>query len=83
MGFMGPGTMGGASFLFSDTFGKIFAEYWKDLDMAPGRDDPAMPLYVPLKVVCEKQGPPGSREVYPVETVEAIPELRQEEAETL
>ncbi|MEK6571434.1 MAG: helix-turn-helix transcriptional regulator [Bacteroidota bacterium] len=66
MGFMGPGTMGGASFLFSDRFGNLLSEYLADPAVISEGEDPAPPLFVALKVGCEKQGPKGSREVYPV-----------------
>jgi transcriptional regulator with XRE-family HTH domain len=68
MGFMGSGTAAGASFLFSDDFGNILSEYLADPAVTSDGEDPAPPLFVALKVTCEKRGSRGSREVYPVKT---------------
>jgi hypothetical protein len=65
MGFMGPGTFAGASFLFSEKFGDILSEYLAAPAVISDSEDPAPPLFVALRVICEKQGPPGSRKVYP------------------
>lgn len=65
LGFMGPGTLAGASFLFSPNFGHLLTAYREQVLNHPAADPqaPVPPLGVVLCVPCQKRGGPGTHDV--------------------
>lgn len=65
MGFMGSATEGGASFIFSSEMENLLSQYTANSYVQDTKDI-APPLFVLLRVKCEKIGNSGSREVIPI-----------------